>query len=45
MVEINLVGESKARAGSAAKRAGCLGFGGILVVILTGLVVVWTGLH
>lgn len=47
-VEINLIGESKARAGQATKRKGCLGFlglGSVLVMTFAGLLVALAGLQ
>lgn len=39
-VEINLLGETKGRTRQAAKRAGCLGFGGVFLITLAGLMVI-----
>ena len=44
-VEINLLGETKTRPRQAAKRRGCLGFGGVFLVTLAGLLLAWAGLH
>jgi hypothetical protein len=44
-VEINLLGEAKGRTGSATKRRGCLGFGGVFLMLLSGLLAIWVGIH
>jgi hypothetical protein len=44
-VEINLLGEAKGRTGSATKRRGCLGFGGVFLMLLSSLLAIWVGIH
>jgi hypothetical protein len=44
-VEINLLGETKARTRQTARARGCLGLGSVFVLTVAGPLVAWTVLH